>query len=739
MNTAKEHTPASILAALIVAGALVGGAVAFAQGDFERGDDTGGEQQALAGIMFPVAELGNCASRDECHAYCDVGANMNQCIAFAKAHGLMNKEEAERSEKFSRRLEEGKTPGGCNSPGNCKAYCEDIAHIDECVQFAEAQGFKGEEFARGKKLGAYLKKGGLMPGGCTSRASCDAYCSDFSRAEECYRFAEAAGVGDDMGNALSKHGGPAQKVSPEHLKKLGELAKRGETPGGCTNKDACMAYCEASGHMEECVTFGEKVGFMKKEDADRARKFMNKGGPGGCTSRESCDAFCNDPANQETCFTFAEENGLIPPEELKRMKEGWVRMRQGLENAPSEVKECLTSALGATVIEDIQSGKLTPGPQIGERVRGCFEKFGGDHRPQKIFFDAPDEVKTCLKEKLGEEYEGIRSGKIPPTPEMADVFRVCFQQVEFERSNGWGGEQMRGEGGGGFRGNGGGEGGMGPNPEMFKQFLRSAPPEIQACLKEKLGERFEKIASGELMPGPEMGETMRSCFENFRPMGSGMGEGMNGGMQGGMDGRMPPLENGGNTSPFHEGSLPPPGAVPPETQMMNFMSQFSSGIAGCLREKLGEEGFIKIAIEGRTPELESAIRSCSEQLQTQSGFLPPPPTTYPAQSGTLPAMEAWTSKLPDPIQHCLKEKFGAEYEQLGFRPPSPDIELAIRACYGEVSGGNIIVAPFEPVPIDGTVAPLEEPSRLQSRIHSLRQHLLGAALAPFVVAWHIFR
>ena len=42
-------------------------------------------------------------------------------------------------------------------------------------------------------------------------------------------------------------------------------------------------------------------------------------------------------------------------------------------------------------------------------------------------------------------------------------------------------------------------------------------------------------------------------------------------------------------------------------------------------------------------------------------------------------------------------------------------------------------------PVKEQLQPLEEPSRLQSRIHSLRQHLLGAALAPFVVAWHIFR
>lgn len=578
-----------------------------------------------------------------------------------------------------------------------------------------------------------------MPGGCTSRTTCETYCSDFSRAEECYRFAEEAGVGDDMGDVDVKGDGPKQKISPEHLKKLGELSKKGETPGGCTNKDACMAYCEAPGHMEECITFGEKVGFMKKEEVDRARKFASQGGPGGCTSRESCDAFCNDSANQETCFAFAEENGLVPPEELERMKEGWVRMRQGLENAPSEVKECLTSALGATVIEDIQSGKLVPGPQIGERVRGCFEKFGGDHRPQQIFFDAPEEVKVCLKEKLGDTYEGIRSGKTSPTPEMADAFRMCFQQVEFERSNGWGGggdDQGKGPGmGGDFGRPEGREGGMGPNPEMFKQFLRSAPPEIQTCLKEKLGERFGEIASGELMPGPEMGETMRACFESFKPMMGGMGEGM----QGGADGRMPPSTQGGNVRPvpFQQGTTPPPGTVPPQMQMMNFMNQFPPGVAGCLREKLGEEGFMKIATAGRTPELESAIRSCSEQLHIEGGNVQTPPAMFPTGGGMSPPSGAWTNNLPLPIQSCLKEKFGEQYEQIGTQPPSPDVELAMRACYGEVSGGNIQVMPFVPPP-DGTMQE-PEPTNLQSRVRSFRQHLLGAVLVPFIALWNVVR
>lgn len=722
MQTMTKHIRGGILTALIISGALVGGAMVFAE---EHADD---DRADVSGITFPVAPLGNCASKAACHAYCEESEHMDACIAFAKEHGLMNKEEAERSEKFSRRLKDGKTPGGCDSPGNCKTYCEDITHLDECVAFAEAQDFKGEEYARGKKLGAYLKKGGTMPGGCTSRASCEAYCSDFSRAEECYRFAEAAGVGDDMGDAPSKHGGPAQKVSLEHLKRLGELAKKGETPGGCTNKDACMAYCEQAGNMEECIAFGEKVGFMGKEEVERARAFLKSGGPGGCTSQESCHAYCNDPANRETCFTFAEENGLIPKEELEQMKEGMVRMRQGLENAPPEVSACLRSTMGDNIIADIQSGKLVPGPEIGERMRSCFEKFGAHQRPQQIFFEAPPEVKACLEEKLGDTYAGVTSGKVEPTPEMADTFRVCFQQVEFERSNGWGvpGDAQQGEGGN--------MGGQRPNPQMLEQFLRSAPPEIRSCLKGKLGERFAAIENGTLMPGPEVGETMRACFESF----GGIHQGMEGGTPQGM---MVPPNEGMRARLIAPTTLPvgaSPSGVSPEVQMMRFIGQFPLGSESCLKEKLGEEGFMKVAAEGRTPELEAAIRECLSRLQVGGGSFQPPPTPPLLEQGTMPATAAWTNNLPLPIQECLKNKFGERYAQLGYQPPTADVEIAIRACYSEVSGGNIQVVPFNPTP-DGLQVPPPETTAPQSRMDILSQQLLGAALAPFVALRDIFR
>ena len=67
-------------------------------------------------IVFPVAELGNCESEQECKSYCDDPTNMRACITFAKEHNLMTDKEVELAEKFSDSLEMGGGPGDCASP-----------------------------------------------------------------------------------------------------------------------------------------------------------------------------------------------------------------------------------------------------------------------------------------------------------------------------------------------------------------------------------------------------------------------------------------------------------------------------------------------------------------------------------------------------------------------------------------------------------------------------------------------
>lgn len=477
---------------LVVAGAILSSllviAVARAHVADAQGQEPTDEEIAALGITFPIPELGNCRDKNECRAYCSDSGHMQACIEFAEKHGLMNREEAAHARRFSGRLSSGEGPGGCRSPRDCEAFCSSIENIETCVRFAEEQGFAAPHLEEGKKLLTYIESGGKLPGGCDSKESCERYCGDFRHAEECFEFARRAGITQVREEVPGRAEGRFEGgIPPGQFQKFLELVKRGETPGGCRSKDECEVYCRTGDHFEECIAFGEKIGFVDREHGEQLRKLGGKG-PGGCDSPQSCEAYCNEPTHHEACFKFAEEHGLIPEEELKRAKEGFLRLREGLEHAPPEVAQCLKSVLGPNIIEDIESGKLVPGPQIGERMRGCFERFGHRGDPHEVFENAPPQVVSCLKEKVGDAFEKIRSGEILPTPEMADSFRVCFEQFRFEKGEG--------------------------QPMIF----HAPPPKIAECLRGEFGENYEKeIQSLKMSTDPDFKRKVMKCFEEFRP------------------------------------------------------------------------------------------------------------------------------------------------------------------------------------------------------------------------------
>ena len=145
-------------------------------------------------ITFPVAELGNCTDKEACKAYCNDSAHIIECVAFAEVHGLMKKEEAEVARKFAGALQEQGGPGGWPEPPACMAFCDNIEHIEEGLAFADSSGHADADVEEGRKVAKFIKSGGQLPGGCTSRQSCEAYCGNFEPGEECLALAEGAGL-----------------------------------------------------------------------------------------------------------------------------------------------------------------------------------------------------------------------------------------------------------------------------------------------------------------------------------------------------------------------------------------------------------------------------------------------------------------------------------------------------------------------------------------------------------------
>src|SRR3989344_1006499 len=473
----------NIIFFLVIAGTMI--SLAIAQESGQKNEN----EAEISGILFPVKELGGCVDKKACKAFCDNPENMDACISFAEKNGLMDKKEAEESRRFAGAIKKDGGPGGCSSPAECELYCSVIDHIDECVSFAKKNNFKHEKLDEAEKISKYLKSGKKLPGGCTSKESCEAFCSDFANVKECMRFAKDAKISVKKGS---------DEITPENMEKFAELAEKGETPGGCKSESECRDYCEDATHFDECITFAEKAGLMPKDKVEKIKKLGGRG-PGGCSSSKTCEAYCSDEAHRGECFNFAREHGLLEEGEIKEAEEGMIKMREGLSHLPDDLKVCIRSSVGQNIIEDIQSGELTPGQEIGERMRGCFERFDEEGDGREPFSDAPAEVISCLKEKLGSDFDEVRLNKKRPTPQMADTFRMCFEKNEIL--------------------NGGQEGVEGSDIGKLRtrrmEFLRSAPPEMEKCLREKLGDDFVVLGSGEKTE--EMEQKMRACFESFKP------------------------------------------------------------------------------------------------------------------------------------------------------------------------------------------------------------------------------
>lgn len=320
-------------------------------------------------VKYPVPELGNCTSEFECRVYCDNSANIGKCLDYAEKNNLIKSDEIERGRKFKKVLDSGGTPGGCDSQQGCEVYCNDVENIDKCLAFGEESGFlKDKELEEAKKIHSIIQAGKKLPGDCRNKVACDAYCKNPKHGEECIAFAESSGF--LSGKEL------------EEAKKFLPLMQRGETPGACQGKEECEVYCDSDEHTDECIDFAIKHDLIPKEEREHVEAFRKAGGkgPGGCKGRQ-CQAFCENPVNQKACFEWGKENGMISEKDLRRMEEGKQQMKQSLGQMPPEVKECVEAIVGPGGLE----GDFFGGPEIGDKIKKCFEsafgEFGGPGGP----------------------------------------------------------------------------------------------------------------------------------------------------------------------------------------------------------------------------------------------------------------------------------------------------------------------------------------------------------------------
>ncbi|MBI2676627.1 MAG: hypothetical protein HYX21_01560 [Candidatus Yanofskybacteria bacterium] len=452
--------------------------------------------QALSTVTYPVTELGNCTDQQNCKAYCGISSNYSKCIAFAQKNNLtveipddkkavvaaMQKgegpgqckdeascrnycEDIDRieecvsfAEKFSlaspdelkeiRQMADVKKagvqfPGNCKTKESCLAYCENSTHAVECMEFAQKAGFIPKEDAEAvSKILPYLKSGGKLPGGCTTKKSCDAYCESDTHTNECVDFAVKAGF--------------MTQEDAEIVKKTD-----GKGPGNCRSREACDSYCKDETHTGECVDFAVKAGFISAEDAEMAKKFNIQSGPGGCKSKTECEAFCVLPENQDTCFNFAKEHGMLSEEDLKNIEQQREFMAM-LDKASPEWLACMEKELGTEFFGRFKTGKITQSeaksPALEVAQRKCGSKMAQEKQAACLALSC-SEFEVCLKalQSGGGGQGGDQQGEGASDPAISAKFQACQKEKmdacltkpcgEFQaclNSLGGGGEQQQG-------------------------------------------------------------------------------------------------------------------------------------------------------------------------------------------------------------------------------------------------------------------------------------------------------
>lgn len=304
-------------------------------------------------IQFPISELGNCGSMEECKTYCDNSANAQVCADWAVSKGLAQPApKNEYQEKSREIIEQREGPGGCKSQTECNTFCSQSEHSEECFNFAKEHNLMpSKEIRRIEKE----MSGKIGPGGCRSRQECDSFCRNPDNNKICLNFAvqegkitqEEADFMSERTKMMRPPSGPGDKfnrpgrpmppqIDKDKAKQL--LADKGG-PGGCKTMEECGDFCDKPENGEICLNFAVENGLMPAQEIERAKKMMEAKGPGGCRGRE-CEAYCDNSDHGEECLNFAVEQGFIGKDEAEQARKFVEIGKKGGPGGCRGPKEC---------------------------------------------------------------------------------------------------------------------------------------------------------------------------------------------------------------------------------------------------------------------------------------------------------------------------------------------------------------------------------------------------------------
>lgn len=191
---------------------------------------------AKIGIKFPVTDLGNCASPQECRDFCKQETNKSVCGDYAIKMGIQKTRVKEINRTV---LQKAKSELGCDSATSCHNYCRKSENQGLCLSF-------GQKYELVKKMGS--SSGQLKPEiitkaqnelGCSNELSCKNHCDNPENLKKCQAFAARYSLGKLSGEQKATGSGTKSPVFLE--------------PNGCRTQRECFEYCKA--HPETCPNF----------------------------------------------------------------------------------------------------------------------------------------------------------------------------------------------------------------------------------------------------------------------------------------------------------------------------------------------------------------------------------------------------------------------------------------------------------------------------------------------------
>jgi len=492
---------------------------------------------------YPVPELGNCGNKAACKEYCDNPSHAKECLDFAKEHKMMTEEEIRKAESMIQIIAEGGGPGGCQSKTACQAYCENIDHLEECIAFTEEHNFISEkELDKIKAMVRAHKKGVTPPGNCQTKTECEAYCEEVNHIEECLEYADEVGftppgdvkkaremvrlmkLGKTPGRCQSKAECEAYcedeknmeecldfsvetgEMSEEEAKRIKEEGPKKAGPGDCQSHEECEKYCNE--HQRECLIFAKENGLMTEEEIKMIEQDLAQLKIGIEEASPEAVECIKNKLGEETIRKIKNGEYIPGPETGQKinqcMKQHEKEMAQefanSLKNAPEIVITCLKEKFGEKKFNDFRNGQLPQNSEEGELIESCFQKavqMSEQEMKEKLnelkqaLENASSETINCLNQVRSNFVDEIKSGEYVPTSQDEENIIQCFEKFAPEEPADKSKEMT--------------------DEEIIENVLNKIPTEAKECVRSNLTQSIIEKLKAKEGPTEELKSIMEKC------------------------------------------------------------------------------------------------------------------------------------------------------------------------------------------------------------------------------------